>query len=356
MVRRWCSQLGMAGALLLQVLLSPASFAQTIHIIASTDNPKGSLHVLALEKFSELLNHTSSGELQLRVHYRGNSNLPAMGGEEANMNMVMGGFVSDKGIPLHVTVIAAGNASLKARALEFLMLPYIFPDMNSAQRLFRSELMRKELNEIIATKHNVRALGWLIGGFRHLTNSRRHITRLEHIRGLIIRTPRSRIMRDTYKSFGATPKPINWADTFEALKSNQVDGQENPYSVIVDSKFWEAGQRFVTNNGPFLWVGPILIHEPFYQSLSKRNRALLERAASEAAEYQWRWIVEQNDQFKKILLERGMSIDELEDKERWIEASRPLWKQYYPYIGYGDPKKGKALINQVLQITRQSAP
>ena len=185
-------------------------------------------------------------------------------GEEDNMTMVMNSHQR-----LHITVLASGNASLQASILEFLMLPYIFRDKESAIRLFKSSFMMEEVNEVLAEKHNVRAIGWLIGGFRHLTTSTKPVKTLQDIKGMNIRTPRNRLMRDTYIALGAEVVPLNWSDTFSALESGVVEGQENPYSVIVDSKFWNAKQKYVTNNGPFLWVGPMLINEEFFQRLPK---------------------------------------------------------------------------------------
>ncbi|WP_163836267.1 TRAP transporter substrate-binding protein [Spartinivicinus ruber] len=271
-------------------------------IICSTDNPKVSLHVLALEKFGELVSRYSNGELITKIHYRGNQKYPAISGEETNMNMVMSGLNHPKvKQPLHITVIASGNASLKAYILEFLMLPYIFPEIESAEKLFKSKLMTEKVNDILAKKHNVRAIGWLIGGYRHMTNSKRPVTQLDEMKGLIIRTPRNRLMRDTYLAFGATVKALNWGDTFNALKEKHVDGQENPYNVIYYSKFWEADQKYVTNNAPFLWTGPILINEIFYQSLPNKLKIAVNRAALEAAEYEWKWIIKKNIFSKKNL-------------------------------------------------------
>lgn len=325
-----------------------------IKIICSTDNPRESLHVVALKRFGKLVEKYSNGKLTAQIHYRGNKELPAIRGEEVNINLVMYGSKEFKiGKPVHVTVIASGNASLKAHVLEFLMLPYIFPNIQSAERLFRSDLMMTEINRIIAEKHNIRAIGWLVGGYRHMTNSKKPVTRLKDIKGLIIRTPRNRLMRDTYTAFGATVKTLNWGDTFNALKKGDIDGQENPYNVIFTSKFWEAKQQYVTTNGPFLWVGPILINEKFYQSLSIDLRNAVDKAAMEASEYEWNWIAQKNDIFKQRLLDNGMQILELEDKSKWIEVTHPLWEKSYRDIGYGKYEKGKALVDRILKIIRE---
>ncbi len=327
------------------ILTTTQLHAAPITIICSTDNPEDSLHVVALQKFDELVRQYSEGQILAVIHYRGNEEYPAIRGEEVNANMVKYG----KG-GVDATVIATGNISQTAQILNFLMLPYIFPDIDAAQRLLQSDYVLNDVNEIIAEKHGVRVLGWLIGGFRHMTNSKRPVTRLEDMHGLTIRTPRNRLMRDTYLAFGAQVDPINWEDTFSALKEGTVDGQENPYSVILYSEFWKANQRYVTNNGPFLWTGPILINEAFYQKLSPALRRAVSRAGLEASMYQWAWIEQKNEEHKKALIEKGMQILDLVDQQKWIDVARPLWDAYLRNIGYGDEAQGKAVIERILTI------
>ncbi|WP_219340221.1 TRAP transporter substrate-binding protein [Spartinivicinus marinus] len=341
------------GVVLLSYGLVGTGLSEPIKIICSTDNPQGSLHVTALERFGSLVSKYSNGKLVTEIHYRGNPQYPAISGEETNMNMVMSGLSHPDGNKIiHATVIASGNASLKAYILEFLMLPYIFPEIESAKKLFRSQFMTEEINNMLAEKHNVRAIGWLIGGYRHMTNSKRKVTRLEQIKGLIIRTPRNRLMRDTYLAFGATVKTLNWADTFEALKQRQIDGQENPYNVIYYSKFWDAHQKFVTNNGPFLWVGPILMNEKFYKNLPENLQAAISKAGLEAAEYEWEWVIKRNNSFKQELIKNGMQVDDLEDKQKWINVAKNIWQKQYKYIGYGNYSQGKAVVENVLRVIK----
>ena len=327
--------------------LFTVSIAESVKIVCSTDNPKESLHVITLEKFDELLHKYSNGEIDAVIHYRGNKEYPAVRGEEVNVNMVKSGRGG-----LNLTVVASGNVAQRASVLNFLTLPYIFPDLDSAKNLFQSKYMREDINKILSEKNDVRALGWLIGGYRHMTNSKKPVEELKDMKGLVIRTPKNRLMKDTYEAFGAKAEPINWGDTFDALKNKKIDGQENPYNVIFTSKFWNANQKYVTNNGPFLWVGPLLINEDFFQSLSSKHQKIVERAAMEASQFEWNWIENQNDNFKKALIKNGMQIYELKDKQNWINATKKLWDDYYKLIGSGDKEVGISIVDNVMKNTK----
>jgi len=316
--------------------------AAPLTLICSTDNPLDSPHVFALQQFATLLERYSAGQLRAQVHYRDSAEFPAIRSEEVNVNMLLEGDES-----LQVTVVAAGNAAQKIEPLGFLMLPYLFADTQSAEKLFASDFMTRQLNQQIIAKYGVRSLGWLIGGFRHMTNAVRPVTQLKDLAGLRIRLPASRIMVATYENLGAEVLPMNWADVPAALQSGAIDGQENSYSVIAYSRFWDYRQKYLTENGPFLWSGALLINEAFFQRLSAEQQAQVSRAASEAVQAQWQANQAQTQMLKQQLLSHGMRIDELQDKPEWVKRSLPLWLEQYALIGGGDAAQGQALVEQV---------
>lgn len=311
-------------------------------IILSTGNPDGSLHVIAAKKFKELVE--KDGRMTVELHYL-NGPLPNIGGEEDNAKALKLGT----GLP-HVSIMAVNNTTIHSPINGFLTLPYLFPSVNDAKTLFNSEFMKMYINALMVQQGNYRALGWLIGGYRHLTNSKKPVTSLEDIKGLKIRTPGNPIMLKTYSSFGAIARPKKWADTFDALQSGEFDGQENPFSVILDMKFWNAGQKYITKNGTILWTGPILISEKFYQTLPLELRQVLTQAGEAAAKYEWDWISTQISGTQKTLESKGMKILELTDKPKWVTAARKIWPDFYAMIGSGNVVTGKKVVDQVVQI------
>ena len=50
---------------------------------------------------------------------------------------------------------------------------------------------------------------------------------------------------ETFKAFEANPVPMNFGELYTALETRTVDGQENPYTVILSNKFYEV-QKFVS--------------------------------------------------------------------------------------------------------------
>ena len=90
-------------------------------------------------------------------------------------------------------------------------------------------------------------------GYRQTTTSTKPITTPEDLRGLKLRVPVSPLWTSMFAAFGASPASINISETYSALQTRIVDGQENPLAVIDTAKFYEV-QKYcsMTNH---MWDG-----------------------------------------------------------------------------------------------------
>ena len=96
-----------------------------------------------------------------------------------------------------------------------------------------------------------------------------------------------------------------------------------------------------------LWVGPMLVSDPWFRKLDPQTKALVEKAAKEAAAYEWKWSAEQDEIALKECLARGMVINDVSDEPAWTEAARSVWPQFY------DKFVGKAVVDEALAIMQQ---
>lgn len=327
------------------IAFSAESRAQKpVKVVFSTPNADISQHVACGKKFKALAEAYSKGAIKVELHYMGGP-LPHIGSDEDNARALHQGT----GIP-HVSILAVNNASPYAPILNFLSLPYLFKTADQAIQLFQSDFMKTTVKDSMIKTGRFRPLGWLVGGFRHMTNSKREVKTLYDLKGLTIRTPQNPIMLATYHAFGADVMPIKWTDLFSALKDGTADGQENPYTLIADQKFWEANQIYITENGPILWIGPLLINEPFFQKLSPEIRRILERAGEEACRYEWEWVKKQNQAAKKIVIDNGMKVTQPKSTKEWIEAGKSVWDRFYEMIGNDDAEWGEKIVSEAESI------
>lgn len=90
-------------------------------------------------------------------------------------------------------------------------------------------------------------------GFRQITTSVRPIATPDDLKGLKMRVPVSPLWTSLFKSLGAAPASISFAETYSSLQTKVVDGQENPLSIISIAKLYEV-QKYcsMTNH---MWDG-----------------------------------------------------------------------------------------------------
>lgn len=77
-------------------------------------------------------------------------------------------------------------------------------------------------------------------GFRQVTSSTRQINAPQDLTGFKIRVPLSPALTSLFKAFGAAPAGINMAETYTALQTKIVDGQENPLTILETQKLYEV--------------------------------------------------------------------------------------------------------------------
>ncbi len=300
-------------------------------IRVATANPQGSLHVTALEKFKEVVEKESGGAITVQTFYGG-----SMGDEQANVKQL-------RTQELHVTVVACGNLTPFAPRASLFILPYMFPTIDDAYKLFGDKAFMGKQADEIARQSGARPLGWLVGGYRVLTNSKKPIASMADLQGLKIRVPGVEVQLDAFRSWGVEPHPLAWTETFNGLQQGVVDGQENPHGINRDQKFWEV-QKYITDLHYMLWVGPILVSEKWYAKLPPDTKALIDKAAAEAVAYEWKW---SEADVKKALddcLAHGMQLTELTDEAQWMEKARGIWPKFTDKLG------GQAVVDEALAV------
>lgn len=305
---------------------------QTIR--AATANPEGSQMTTAINKFKEIVERDSNGQITVQTLYGG-----SMGDEQANVKQL-------RNNEIQLGVMSTGNVTPFAPSAGIFYLPYLFPTTDDAKTLLRDEEFNKKLADQIAKESRTRPLGWLLGGYRVLTNSKHPINTIDDLQGLKMRVPPVEMQLAAFRSWGVEPHPLAWSETFNGLQQGVIDGQENPHAVNRDQKFWEV-QKYITDVPYLLWTGPLLVSEQWYQKLDPKTRELVDRAAREALEHEWNWIAEQEQLALKQCEEHGMVKGTPTDLPKWEKQARSTWPQFYEKVG------GKDMVNTALKAMGQ---
>ncbi|KON79606.1 TRAP transporter substrate-binding protein [Azoarcus sp. PA01] len=258
-----------------------------------------------------------------------------LGSEEDTVNNAAMGV-------LDFSILAVNNITPFSPTVGLLTMPYVIQSADDAKKLTQGEV-GKELNENTIRDAGVRIVGWAYSGFRVLTNSKKPVTTLDDLKGLVIRVPKNEIMIASYQAWGINPTPMSWSETFTGLQQRVVDGQDNPYITVSAMKFYEV-QKYVTNLRYIFSLEPLVISEAVFQEQKPEVQKAILDAGHEATEHSFKYLLETEEKIKRDLVARGLQITEPADGEKeWIaKATTTVWPKFYKSIG-GKEKLDHAL-------------
>jgi len=226
---------------------------------------------LGVKKFAELVAAKSGGKITVKEYPSSQ-----LGNELQQQSALQGGVQE---------MLVASTTSLAGIVKEFGLFdfPFLFSNARQADAMVDGP-MGKMLTGKLAEK-GVVVLAFFDLGFRNVTNSKRPITKAEDLEGLKLRVIPNPVFLETFKTFKANPIPMPFAELYGALESKAVDGQENPYAVILSSKLYEVN-KYVSGTNHVYATNPVQISKRFWDKLSPAEQKLLQDAAIEAQNYQ----------------------------------------------------------------------
>jgi len=234
---------------------------------------------------------------------------------------------------LDMSLLAINNITPFSPSVGVFTLPYVILSLEDAEKLTQGPI-GQQLTQNTINDAGVRIIAWTYTGFRVLTNSKKPVKSVADLKGLVIRVPKNEIMIDTYKSWGISPTPMAWSETFAGLQTKVVDGQDNPYTTINAMKFYEV-QKYVTNIRYIFSIEPLIISEQIFQGLSGGDQEIILKAGKAATAASAKFLRDKEAEIKQILLDKGMEISDPEnDEAEFIElATKAVWPKYYKSIG-----------------------
>jgi tripartite ATP-independent transporter DctP family solute receptor len=281
----------------------------------AADHPLGQ----GAQKFAELVASKSGGKMKVQL-FPG----AVLGSDPQNLSAIRGGT-------LDFTSMATGLvASIDKQQMVF-DLPFLFNNPQEAYAIADGPTGRK-IQEDLAP-HGVIGLGVWDLGFRHMTNSRRPITKLEDVQGLKIRVIASPIFVDLFTTLGANPVPMTFGELYGALESRTVDGQDNPVGVIENAKFAEV-QKFLSLTRHVYTGMPLLMSKKTWDGMSDAERKVIREAADEAKKLQ-REITQAKEAQAIDGLKQRMQVNEVSPAElaRLRQKVQPVTDKFSKEVG-----------------------
>lgn len=283
-----------------------AAFAQsavklTLGHGAAPGNPRHEASV----KFAEVVKAKTNGRIDIQVAHSAQ-----LGDDAAMVTAIRTGA-------LDITANSQGAVAAAVPEYAAYGMPFMFSTPAQAFKLLDGPL-GKELADKSAEKGMV-VLGYWDNGIRHMTNSKRPITKVEDMKGLKMRTPPDAVLVDIMQALSADPQQIKFAELYVALQQGVVDGQENPLVNIHASKLYEV-QKHLALTSHMFQMTPLLISKRTWDRLSEADRKVMQEAATEATALQRKLSQEADDKLLADLKSKGVQVTTV-DKAAFAKAT-----------------------------------
>ena len=233
---------------------------------------------------------------------------------------------------IQMIAVSLSKFNRLTKAFQIFDLPFLFPDLAAVERFQAGPYGRSLLN-VIADK-GYQGLAFWHNGMKHFTGP--HPMRTPgDARGLKFLIMESDVLQAQVQAIGANPQKMALGEVYQALQTGAIDAQENTWSNIYSSKFYEV-QPYVmeTNHG---YIGYLVAVNPdFWNSLPEDIRTGLQEIVAEVTAWGNTRAADINQAARALVADSGRSeIVKLTPEElaTWREVMAPVWEQFEDDIG-----------------------
>ncbi len=314
-------------SVLLLVMIAGFTFAEGKQEKASEDTDKETTYVFkyantqsqnhprskSMEFFKEKIETASNGRIKVELFFNG-----VLGKEAEVLDMVKLG-----------TVQGCRGGLFERANKQFLIytLPFMFDNTDEIQKVMFGPI-GQEINEGAMANGLYIPATAVAGGPRNITNNVRPIKAVEDLKGLKMRTPPIDMTLKTFKALGANAQQVPYTETYMALKTGVVDGQENPFSNIVDMKFYEA-QKYLSILNWQIHPDPFFVNPDWYNSLPNDLKMIFDSVAELTMRYSNEiWLGSEKGYLATLKDNLEVNVVTSSDRAGFVNAVKPVWQGY----------------------------
>jgi TRAP-type transport system periplasmic protein len=260
----------------------------------------------------------TDGRVDTTVHAE-NNKLP--GGDPDALKMLIAGEIQ-------FFTLMGGIIGTVVPVAEAQQLPFAFRSAAEAHKAIDGPLGRY-IGEEMATKgmHLFPVAGF-DNGMRQVATIPRPIAAPNDFDGMKIRVPPGQMMIDTFGAFGARPVTTSANKIYDALKSGQVDAQENPLAILEGFKLYELVKYVSLTN--HMWSGfNEMAHLATWKALPQDIKATIERNVTKFVRAQRQEQAALNAALREDFVKRGLVFNEVDQAA--FRARLPgvyaIWKE-----------------------------
>ncbi|MFA9489497.1 MULTISPECIES: TRAP transporter substrate-binding protein [unclassified Mannheimia] len=298
------------------------------HVVAN-ETPKGQGALM----FQKLVDERLNGKVKVEVYP--NSSLYADGKEMEALLLN------------NVQMLAPSLAKFDKYTpkIQIFDLPFLFDDIKAVEHFEQSEAGQSLLKSM--EDKGITGLSYWNNDLKQLS-ANKELREPKDARGLKFRVQASEVLDAQFKALKAVPRKMAFGEMYQGLQTGVVNGAENPYSNIYSQKIHEV-QKFITESNHGLLSYMVIVNTDFWNKIPEDVRTELTKILDEVSMEVNKQSHDLNQSDKQKIVDSGASqIITLTDeqREKWREAMRPVWKQFEDAIGADLIKAAEAANKQ----------
>jgi tripartite ATP-independent transporter DctP family solute receptor len=242
---------------------------------------------LGMEYMAERLLLHSEGKMNIQIYPN-----QQLGTERELVELLQIGSVD-------ITKVSASVLENFAPSYSVLSIPYIFRNEQHRFNVLEGEIGQEILND--GRDFWFHGLCFYDAGSRSFYTKDRPVKTPKDLDGLKIRVMESQTAMDMVRALGGSPTPISFGELYTALQQGVVDGAENNPPSFYTSRHYEVS-KFYTIDEHTSVPDVLIISTHIWDKLSEEEKAWVQLAATESAEYQKKlWRVASEEALKKVM-------------------------------------------------------
>ena len=285
--------------------------AGKITVMVSHVGPPGCARDLGSHRMGEVLEQRFPGQFEFQVYPAGQ-----LGGQREQIEgMQQGAFQ----ISVNPTAYVGGVVPVVTMHGSPFWLPENYDDL---QELYKSPEFKALLDTTIP--FGFYTFDLYHDGYCHYT-AKKPLNVPGDVRGLKVRVMGSPILVFQAETLGATPITMAWGETYSALQTGTIDGQDNPITNTYDMMLHEVLTHFTLTYHTTVEEA-IYVNKDFFDNLSSEHKAGLLHAIEEGRLVANATTHRLTAEAIADMRSKGIVFIELNPQQRqvWIDALAPV--------------------------------
>jgi tripartite ATP-independent transporter DctP family solute receptor len=291
----------------------PALSAQAIELRGWNIHVEDYPVSIAMESFMKEVTEKTNGEITGKTYHNGQ-----LGSQPDAIEQIRLGAIDFGEFSL-------GPMGQAIPETNVVSLPFIF---KSIPQMY--ELMDGAAGEAIGKGMEAKGivpLGWYDAGARSFYNSIRPITSTEDIKGMKVRVMSNDLFVGMVEAMGGNATPMAFAEVFQSLKTNVIDGAENNPPSYESTNHYEVA-KYYSLTEHLIIPECLCMSKKTWDKLTPEQQKIVKEAGRTSADLQRElWAEREKASIEKVKA-GGVEVNEIADKAPFQAAMAPVYDQF----------------------------